>query len=212
MPRRDPRVSSEPRWKHGPPRRYGAPRWYRASRRARLVRLAIPVAIAIMVAGFAIGAAVAYFAAGHGRSAAQGPANVRPASHPAPPATRHAHTSRSGGGEQSPGTRSGTAQALPTATTSANGHRLNDEGYALLRQGNYAAAIPQLRKAVSDLAGAGPADPYEAYANYNLGYALVRTGRCTEALAPLEAANRLETSPAVDRTLREARSCAPSGS
>jgi len=82
----------------------------------------------------------------------------------------------------------------------------------LIRREDYAPAIAPLREAVGDLAGAGPADPYEAYANYNLGYALLRSGRCADALTPLEAANSLEASPAVDRALRQAQACAPAGS
>ena len=159
-----------------------------------------------MSAGFAIGAAVAYFADGD-------PGAQRPAtSHAAPPATRPAHTSRSRTAQRGTGEAAGTTHSAIAPAASAEGHRLNDEGYALIRRGDYVGAIPPLRKAVGDLTGAGPADPYEAYANFNLGFALVRTGHCTEALAPLEAANRLETAPAVDRALHQARSCAPSGS
>ena len=65
--------------------------------------------------------------------------------------------------------------ASPTAV--ADGHQLNDQGYALLQRGEYAAAIPLLRRAVRDLRGTGPADPYEAYADYNLGYGLLQRGR-----------------------------------
>jgi TolA-binding protein len=74
----------------------------------------------------------------------------------------------------------------------AGGHALNDQGYQLSQNGNYAAAIPLLQQAVSKLAGTGPADPYEAYANYNLGYALFRSGRCSEAISYLRRAQRLE--------------------
>jgi TolA-binding protein len=206
MARRDPRFSSGPGWKHEPPRRYGAPpRWYRASRRRTLLRLAIPAAIGVTIAGFAIGAAVAYFA--DGQSDSPRPAAAKPRPHAAPTTTR-AGTSTPRGSQ--PATGAGTVTAQPRSP--AEGHRLNDEGFALIRGGNYAAAIPPLRAAVGDLAGSGPADPYEAYADYNLGYALLRTGRCTEAIAPLEAADRLETNPAVDRALGEARRCAPIGS
>jgi Flp pilus assembly protein TadD len=92
------------------------------------------------------------------------------------------------------------------------GQLLNDQGYARIQQGEYGAAIPPLRRAVADLRGAGPANPYEAYANYNLGYALLQVGDCTGALAPLEVANRLETSPLVDAAIRRASACANQGS
>jgi hypothetical protein len=207
--RRDPRLSSGPGWKHAPSRGYGPQRWYRASRRGTLLRLAIPAVLGITIAGFAVGVAIAYLADGGG--GAQSPVRMRPPSHAVSPTTQHAGTSRSRP-QAGSGAPSQTTQSPPTSAAPASGHRLNDEGYALIRRGAYAAAIPPLRKAAADLAGAGPTDPYEAYANYNLGYALMMSDRCTEALAPLEAANRLETSPAVDRALREAHRCAPAGS
>jgi TolA-binding protein len=200
----------------GPSHRYGAPRRYRASRRGTLLRLAIPAALGVTIAGFAIGAGVAYFADSGGET--QSPAAPRPSSHAAAPANKTvpanqtAPASKPDGGQSGPRTSSAATRPAPGPATSAEGHRLNDEGYALIRGADYAAAIPPLRRAVGDLAGAGPADPYEAYANYNLGYALLRSGRCTEALAPLETANGLETNSAVDRAIREAQGCAPAGS
>ncbi|HEX3330892.1 MAG TPA: hypothetical protein VHS27_13285, partial [Gaiellales bacterium] len=100
----------------------------------------------------------------------------------------------------------------PPAGATADGRVLNDQGYALVQRGEYDAAIPPLRQAVADLRGAGPADPYEAYANSNLGYALLQVGDCADALPPLEAANRLQTSPLVDAAIRRAESCARQGS
>jgi hypothetical protein len=82
----------------------------------------------------------------------------------------------------------------------------------VIQHGDYKAAIPLLRRAVVDLRGAGPADPYEAYANYNLGYALLESGDCTDALPPLGRARRLETSPLVGVATRRARACTPPGS
>jgi Flp pilus assembly protein TadD len=94
----------------------------------------------------------------------------------------------------------------------ADGRLLNDEGYARIRDGEYGAAIPTLKRAVEKLRGAGPADPYEAYANYNLGYALLQVGECTDAVPPLEVADRLESSPLVDIAIRRASACAHQGS
>jgi TolA-binding protein len=102
-----------------------------------------------------------------------------------------------------------TATTAPAAVGSAsNGHALNDQGYAAMRRGDYAGALQPLEQAVADLRGAGPSDPYEAYANYNLGYTLLELGRCGEAIAPLERAHQLETSPSVPRALARARACA----
>jgi eukaryotic-like serine/threonine-protein kinase len=96
-----------------------------------------------------------------------------------------------------------------TATSApAGGHSLNDRGYLLMRQGAYASALPLLEDAVAQLTGLGPSDPYEAYANYNLGYTLLQLGRCQEALTPLERADQLEDRPEVPAAIRRARACA----
>src|SRR5262249_16955961 len=87
-----------------------------------------------------------------------------------------------------------------------------DQGYARLQQGDYAGALPLLQQAVSSLQGTGPGDPYEAYANYNLGYTLLQLGRCTDAAAPLENADRLAPPHQQARgAVQEARHCLPPG-
>jgi tRNA A-37 threonylcarbamoyl transferase component Bud32 len=80
----------------------------------------------------------------------------------------------------------------PASGGVSDGHSLNDRGYQLIQQGDFSGAVPLLQQAVQKLAGVGPADPYEAYANYNLGYALYRSGRCSEAVPYLEHAQELE--------------------
>ena len=77
-----------------------------------------------------------------------------------------------------------------------------------MQRGDYAAALRPLRQAVSLLRGAGPADPYEAYADYNLGYTLLQLGRCHAAIPPLQRASHLESSPLVGRALAQASACA----
>ena len=91
----------------------------------------------------------------------------------------------------------------PPAVGAADGHTLNDNGFALQRQGNYADALPLLQQAVQKLAGAGPADPYEGYANYNLGYTLYKLGRCDEAVAYLKRAEKLEPDRSEPRAVRQ---------
>jgi len=91
----------------------------------------------------------------------------------------------------------------PPAAAGASGHTLNDNGFALQRQGNYAAALPLLQQAVQKLAGTGPSDPYEGYANYNLGYTLYRLGRCDEAVAYLKRAEHLEPDRSEPRAIRQ---------
>ena len=187
--------------------RYEEPRRYR-SRGLSLRRLVIPGALAAVVAGGAIGAAASYLAS-HQTSAGSGARSTGSALAPA---------RRAAAGTALHPSRAGTPAAATTAGRPASpgsvaaGQQLNDRGYVLIQHGEYGTAIPLLRRAVVDLRGAGPADPYEAYANYNLGYALLANGDCTGALAPLGVARRLETSPLVGVAIRRARACTPPGS
>jgi tetratricopeptide (TPR) repeat protein len=74
-----------------------------------------------------------------------------------------------------------------TATTQAptDGAALNDQGFALINSGDYAAAIPILRRAVDQLEGSSDQLTY-GYALYNLGHALRLAGRPEEAIPILE--------------------------
>jgi serine/threonine protein kinase len=105
-----------------------------------------------------------------------------------------------------------TAGSTPSARGPAppplDAHQLNDQGYALINQRDYAQAVPLLRRAVAGLRGTGATDPYEAYANYNLGYALLQLGHCRAAIRPLTTANHLESAHAVDVALGRAYRCA----
>ena len=91
----------------------------------------------------------------------------------------------------------------PPATSTGNGHTLNDQGYARMQRGDYAGALPLLQQAVQQLQGTGPADPYEGYANYNLGYTLYRLGRCSEAISYLKRAEHLEPDRTEPRSIRQ---------
>jgi serine/threonine-protein kinase len=101
-----------------------------------------------------------------------------------------------------------TAPAAPPST-GTSGHALNDQGYAKMREGDFAGAQPLLQQAVEKLRGVGPSDPYEGYANYNLGYTLLRLGRCGEAIPYLERARQLEPHrPEPRKALKDAGKCA----
>jgi eukaryotic-like serine/threonine-protein kinase len=91
----------------------------------------------------------------------------------------------------------------PPPAVSGNGHTLNDQGYSKIQSGDYAGAVPLLQQAVQQLQGSGPTDPYEGYANYNLGYALYRLGRCSEAIPYLKQAEHLEPDRSEPRSIRQ---------
>jgi len=93
-------------------------------------------------------------------------------------------------------TRGTTVQTTVPATTPASsqaslsGPALNNAGFLKEKAGDYSGALPLLQQAVTKLSGAG--FPYEAYANYNLGYTLLQLGQCNEAMPYLETAKQLE--------------------
>jgi serine/threonine protein kinase len=91
-----------------------------------------------------------------------------------------------------PTTAPSTAASTAAAAPSGDGHSLNDKGYALMQSGDFQGALPLLQQAVQKLQGTGPGDPYEGYANYNLGYTLLQLGECDAAVAALERADQLE--------------------
>ena len=76
-----------------------------------------------------------------------------------------------------------------TASGTGTGPELNDEGYGLIQQGRYAAAIPVLRRAVRVFPD-GTSDITYAYALFNLGHALRMAGHPDKAIPVLE--RRLE--------------------
>ena len=75
-----------------------------------------------------------------------------------------------------------TTEAAPTTTApettapSANPAELNDQGFELMRAGDYAGALPLLEQAVAGLSGSG--ETAEAYASYNLAVTRLALGRC----------------------------------
>ena len=91
----------------------------------------------------------------------------------------------------------------PPAALSSDGHTLNDRGYELMQGGDYGGALPLFQQAVQRLQGTGPTDPYEGYANYNLGYTLYRLGRCPEAVTYLQRAEQLEPDRHEPRNIRK---------
>lgn len=64
----------------------------------------------------------------------------------------------------------------PPAASDASGAELNNQGFALMRQGDYAGALPLLEQAVQKLSGTG--ELAEAYALYNLAATRAALGNC----------------------------------
>jgi hypothetical protein len=84
--------------------------------------------------------------------------------------------------------------------TGASGEQLTDQATALLNQGRWAEAEEVARQAVAKLDGSGKL--YEAYANYNLGRALVEQDRCDEAMPYLDRSEEIQGSR---KEIRDAR-------
>jgi eukaryotic-like serine/threonine-protein kinase len=108
-----------------------------------------------------------------------------------------------------PATSASSSSSSAGATVSdsvTTGRALNDQGYALMQAGQFWQALPLLQRSVRALRGTGY--PYEAYANYNLGFTLLQLGRCNAALGPLFTARRLEKAPEVKRAIHSAQQCA----
>jgi tetratricopeptide (TPR) repeat protein len=80
-----------------------------------------------------------------------------------------------------------TEQVTVTAEPPApepNGVKLNDQAFALLREGRYEEALPLAQDAFARLEGSG--EQVEAFAAYNYAWALAGVGRCDEALPLLD--------------------------
>jgi eukaryotic-like serine/threonine-protein kinase len=103
-----------------------------------------------------------------------------------------------------------TPTTTPTTTaaqpSTSDPYALNNQAWELMKQGNYAAALPLLQQAVSALGDR--TDLGTAYANYNLGYTLIRLGQCSEAMPYLEKAKSIEPSRhEVHDAIKEAKGC-----
>ena len=119
------------------------------------------------------------------------------------------------GGDSSPPTTTVTRR-LPASLDelllrSDDGRTLNDVAFALIRAHEYARAVPFARKALNKTA---PGSLTRGYATFNLGYALLQLGRCSESLPLLQRALTIEP-PQLHRYIRprikEAERCAQSG-
>ncbi len=89
--------------------------------------------------------------------------------------------------------RSEAASTSPEPTTTeprVDGAALNVEGFARMQAGNFASALPLLRRAVLALRWSNTLD--EAYASYNLAYSRFASGRCDGVVGLLERSERIQ--------------------
>jgi Protein kinase domain len=104
--------------------------------------------------------------------------------------------------------RAGETLTVVRTVRVADSHALGDAAYAQLQAKNYPAALSYARRAFAALPATKPGDPYRGYVNYDLGLALTRLGRCSQALPYLRRASRLEPhEPKVLAALRLAERC-----
>jgi eukaryotic-like serine/threonine-protein kinase len=107
-----------------------------------------------------------------------------------PPPTSTAATATTGG--------------TPTTSAGTSGVALNNAGFAKMRDGDYAGALPLLEQAVQKLDGTGMLA--EAYAKYNLAYTRFQLGDCTDVLTLLDEAEAIEGhKSAIDRLRADAQ-------
>jgi serine/threonine protein kinase len=94
---------------------------------------------------------------------------------------------------------------------SEDGRTLNDAAFALMKAHEYERALPFARKAVKT---ARQGSVTRGYATFNLGYTLLKLGRCEESLAPLQLALRIEAKSArkyIRPHIKQAQSCVRGG-
>lgn len=146
---------------------------------AALAALAVVAGSAIAIAtgagkdgdegGPATHAASSSTASRHAAGSAAAPRKAKPkAKKAAPPATT-------------------TQQTSPPATANADPVALNNQGFALIQQGQATAAVPSLQRSVDAFRTQGRTGQIDyAYALYNLGNALRLSGRPADAIPYLE--------------------------
>jgi serine/threonine protein kinase len=82
---------------------------------------------------------------------------------------------------------------------------LHEQAFRLIQQGRFAEALPLAQQALDNLEGVSP---YEAYASYNVGVALLGVGRCSEALPYLDRSEQLQGQrDEIDAARSEAQDC-----
>ena len=99
------------------------------------------------------------------------------------------------------------AEEEPPPQQGADGVALTDQSTALLNEGRYEEALPVAQQALAALQGSG--ELYEAYANYNVGKALLGLGRCAEAIPYFDRSEQIQGErKEITRDRKAAEKCA----
>jgi serine/threonine protein kinase len=109
-------------------------------------------------------------------------------------------------------TEGATPRTAPRATTTQaetltrdQAIDLHERGFELIQQGRYSEALALEQRALPVLQGVAP---YEAYTSYDIGFALLRLGRCAEAVPYLDRSEQLQGSRSeIDAAQAEAAEC-----
>ena len=140
-----------------------------------------PVLVAALIIGLVAGGVIAALIGGGGSDK---PASNTQAKR-AKPATQKRQASTPAQSTPAPATtQPAPAASTPQAATGGSASQLEQQGHALVAQGNYDQAIATLSKAVKDCP-VSKTDPC-AYALYDLGHALRLAGRPQEAIPVLQ--------------------------
>ena len=95
----------------------------------------------------------------------------------------------------------------PPPQQGADGVALTDQSTGLLNEGRYEEALPVAQQALAALQGSG--ELYEAYANYNVGKALLGLGRCAEAIPYFDRSEQIQGErKEITRDRKAAEKCA----
>jgi serine/threonine protein kinase len=194
---------------HGQPPERRPPNLYAPSperpRRRRSLAALLAVGLLVLVAGAAAAAVLTGGGGGDGGQA-QAPAPAKKKAKPKKDeskATETAQQTAPAETQPTPTEEQQPAQEQPAGTGS--GAQLNDQGFRLMQQGQFAQAVPILQKAVASY----PEDSQDinyAYALFNLGKSLNRSGRSDEAISYLERRLRFPSQRAtVQQELDDAR-------
>ena len=93
--------------------------------------------------------------------------------------------------------------STPSSEPGQGGAALNDEGFALMRAGDYQAALPLLERAVDALGGSG--DLAEGWASYNLALTRLALGSCDAVVDLLDRSEAVQgRRKEIDRLRRQA--------